>query len=264
VFELQGGNTTRLAGCYASQVPVGCYGYRLYGGGQLDSCTGIDTPAGGDWGLFGAATSKGDPVSMSFYLSMTNCDVEDFNNYGVRLRGTGYAKISGGSVLAKAVGTYAAEFYVEYSNNLIIIENVMVVSKGAMRTALAAIYMDADSYIYVIGDNIDPQYDVAGAIYSLPRVISTYPGYLQRAVGINNLDVEQLYNRYAGTVTLTEGSVTVRFANAQYDPDYCVLVTGNAAEIFTVTTKSTTGFLITSSNAVSSARVDWMTVRTGT
>jgi Pectate lyase superfamily protein len=264
VFELQGGNTTRLAGCYASQVPAGYYGYRLYGGAQLDSCTGIDTPAGGDWGLFGAVTSKGDPVSMAFYLSMTNCDVEDFNNYGVRLRGTGYAKISGGAVLAKAVGTYGAEFYVEYSNNLIIIENVMVVPKGATRTALAAIYMDADSYIYVIGDNIDPRYDVGGTIYSLPRVISTYPGYLQRAVGINNLDVEQLYSRYAGTVSLTDGSAAVRFANAQWDDHYCVLVTGNAAEMFTVTNKATTGFMISSSNAASRAQVDWMTVRTGT
>ena len=97
---------------------------------------------------------------------MTNCDVEDLQQlrratswHRLRedfLRGLGAGR--------KAVGTYAAEFYVEYSNNnLIIIEdNVMVVSKGAMRTALAAIYMDADSYIYVIGDNIDPQYDVSG------------------------------------------------------------------------------------------------------
>lgn len=50
VFELQGGNTTSLQGCYAHQVPVGCYGYRIYCGAHLDSCTGIDTPAGGDWG----------------------------------------------------------------------------------------------------------------------------------------------------------------------------------------------------------------------
>jgi hypothetical protein len=195
---------------------------------------------------------------------MTNCDVEDFNTYGVRLRGTGYAKISGGAVQAKAAGSYGAEFYVEYSNYLIIIENVMITPKGATRTALAPIYMDADSYIYVVGDDIPPQYDVAGTLYSLPRVISTYPGYMQRAVGINNLDVSQLYNRYAGTVSLADGSATVTFANPQWDQNYCVLVTGNAAEMFTVTNKATTGFAIISSNAASSARVDWMAVRTGT
>ena len=116
----------------------------------------------------------------------------------------------------------------------------------------------------MIGDNIDPRYDVGGTIYSLPRVISTYPGYLQRAVGINNLDVEQLYSRYAGTVSLTDGSAAVTFANAQWDDHYCVLVTGNAAEMFTVTNKATTGFMISSSNAASRAQVDWMTVRTGT
>jgi hypothetical protein len=65
VFELCGGNSTLLQGCYAHQVPAGCYGYRIYATAHLDSCTGIDSPTGGDWGLFGAATSSGDPVTAS-------------------------------------------------------------------------------------------------------------------------------------------------------------------------------------------------------
>jgi hypothetical protein len=265
VFELQGGNTTRLAGCYASQVPAGFYGYRLYGGAQLDSCNGIDTPAGGDWGLFGSAISKGDPVSLSYYVSMTNCNVEDFNNYGVRFRGTGYAKLSGGFIQAKATGTYQAEVYVEYSNNLVLLENVKISPKGGTRAKKAAIFMDADSYIYVITDHYTvPQYDINGTLCSLPCILSTSPGYLQRAVGINNLDVSQLYNRYVGTATLAGGAAAVIFANAQWDANYCVLVTGNATESFKVTNKATTGFSIMSSNTASTAKVDWMAVRTGT
>jgi len=264
VFELQGGNTTRLAGCYAVQVGVGCYGYRLYGGGQLDSCNGIDSSGGADWGLFGANTAKGDPVTMAYYVSMTNCNIEDFNNYGVRLRGTGYAKLSGGSIQAKASGTYQAEVYVEYSNNLVIIENVMLAPKGAVRGRKAAVFMDADSTIVVTGDTFAPRYDVNGTLYCLPLVMSSYPGHLQRAVCINNLDVAQLYNRYAGTAVLAGGIMSVVFQVPQWDANYSVLVTGNAFETFQVTNKTTNGFVIMSSNPASSASVDWMAVRTGT
>jgi hypothetical protein len=264
VFELQGGNTTRLAGCYAVQVPAGYYGYRLYGGGQLDSCNGIDSPNGGDWGLFGAVASKGDPATMAYYVSMTNCNIEDFDNYGVRLRGTGYAKLSGGSFQAKATGTYQAELYVEYSNNLVIVENVMVVSKGAARARKAAIFMSGNSNIFVVGNNFDPHYEVDGTLYSLPQIVSTYPGYLQRAVCINNLDVSQLYNRYSGTAVLAGGSASVTFRVSQWDANYHVLVSGNAAEIFQVLNKTTGGFVIASSNPASTASVDWMVVRTGT
>jgi hypothetical protein len=98
----------------------------------MDSCNGINTPNGGDWGLFGAATSKGDPVTSGFFVSMTNCNVEDFNSYGLRFRGSGYAKISGGAVQAKATGSYGAEFYIEYTNGLIIIENVAIVTSVSL------------------------------------------------------------------------------------------------------------------------------------
>jgi hypothetical protein len=263
VFELQGGNTTRLAGCYASRVPAGFYGYRFYGGAQLDSCNGIDTPAGGDWGLFGSATSKGDPVSSGFTVNMTNCNVEDFNNYGLRFRGTGYAKISGGSVQAKASGTYAAEFYVEFTNNLIIIENVMAYSKGATRSKRAPIYADTNSFIMVIGDNVTPLCDLADTwLVSLPCMSASVPTLANHtAININNLDVGHFFNRYAGTATLASGSATVSFASAQFDLAYCVLLTGSANETYNVTSKTTAGFLVSSSNPTSTASVDWMVVR---
>ena len=264
VFELNGGNTTLLQGCYAHQVPSGKYGYRIYATGHLDSCTGIDSSNGGDWGLFGANTTSGDPVNENFNVIVTNCDVEDFNNTGLRFRGSGIARIQGGAITSKSSGTYMAEVYVEYTGGLIIIENVAFYQQGATRTAKAAIYVVTDSHIIMIGNCTAPQYDWQGTLVTLPIVSSTYPAYLQRAVNINNLDVSQLYSRYAGTAGLSSGTATVTFNTPQPYTGYLVLVTGNANETFSVQNKTVAGFVIQSSNPSSTASVDWMLLRTGT
>jgi len=263
VFELNGGNSTLLQGCYAHQVPAGAYGYRIYATAHLDSCTGIDSPEGGDWGLFGAYTGSGDPITANFGIVMTNCDVEDFNNTGLRFRTTGTARIQGGAIQAKASGTYQAEIFVEYTNGLIVIENVAFYQKGAARMAQAAIYAQNDCNIVMIGNCTAPQYDWAGRIVTLPIVSSSYAGYLQRALHINNLDVTQLYSHYSGTVTLSAGAAAVTFSVPQPYTGYLVLATGNAPENFSVVNKTVSGFTIQSSNPASTASVDWMLLRTG-
>lgn len=264
VFELNGGNSTLLQGCYAHQVPAGKYGYRIYATGHLDSCTGIDSPGGGDWGLFGANTNQGDSVNQNFNVIVTNCDVEDFNNTGLRFRGSGIARIQGGAITAKSSGTYQAEVYVEYTGGLIIIENVAFYQQGATRTALAAIYVVTDSNIMMIGNCTAPVYDWAGRLVTLPVVSSSYPAVLQRAININSLDVAQLYSRYAGTAVLSAGTATVTFHTPQPFLGYLVVVTGDANETFSVQNKTLGGFTIQSSNPSSMASVDWMLLRTGT
>jgi hypothetical protein len=264
VFELNGGNSTALRGCYAHQVPAGKYGYRVYASAHLDSCTGIDSPAGGDWGLFGAAVSRGDSVNANYAITLTNCDIEDFNNTGVRLRTTGVAKITGGAFDAKASGTYQAEVYCEYSNGLVIIENTAFYQKGAARAKKAALYGENDFTVLMIGNCTPPQYDVAGVLYTLPILSSSYAGYLQRAININALDVSQLFSRYAGTAVLSSGAAAVTFTVPQMYTGYLVLVTGNVNEVFSVTNKTVSGFTIQSSNPGSAASVDWMLLRKGT
>lgn len=270
VFELQGGNTTHLVNCYAHHVPAGFYGYRLYCGAQLDSCNGLDNDDGGDWGLFGANPAAGDPTTSNFYVTLTNCNVEDFNNYGLRFRGAGYAKISGGAVQSKRTGTYQAEFYVEYTNNLLVIENVNITHGGATRGRKAAIYADHSSYIMIIGNTVTPVCDVAGVVESLPCLQASVPTpFNKTALHVTNLDVDFLFNRYAGSVTLAGGSASVGFVTAantnyvtpQFDTGYCVSLTGYANETFYVTQKATTGFTIMSSNPASTATVDWTVVR---
>jgi hypothetical protein len=264
VFELNGGNSTLLQGCYAHQVPSGKYGYRIYASAHLDSCTGIDSSNGGDWGLFGANTVFGDPTNADFNVIVSNCDVEDFNNTGLRFRGSGFGRVQGGAITAKTSGTYQAEVYVEYTGNLIIIENVAFYQQGAARMAKAPIYVVSDSNIIVVGNCTPPQYDWAGTLVTLPIVSSTYPAYLQRAVNINSLDVSQLYSRYAGSALLSAGTATVTFKVPQPYTGYLVLVTGNANETFSVQNKTVSGFTIQSSNPASAASVDWMLLRTGT
>jgi hypothetical protein len=265
VFELNGGNSTCLRGCYAHQVPAGKYGYRIYASAHLDSCTGIDSPTGGgDWGLFGAAISRGDAVNANYLITLTNCDIEDFNNTGVRLRTTGIAKITGSVFQAKASGSYQAEVWCEYSNGLVIIENTNFYQKGAARLKKAALYGENDFTVMMIGNGTPPQYDVAGVLYTLPIMCSSYPSYLTRAININSLDVAQIFSRYAGTATLSGGAATVTFTVPQMYTGYLVMVTGNASEIFSVLNKTVSGFTIQSSNPASTASVDWMLLRKGT
>jgi|HubBroStandDraft_5_1064220.scaffolds.fasta_scaffold01012_5 hypothetical protein len=264
VFELVGGNSTALRGCYAHQVPAGCYGYRIYASAHLDSCTGIDSPAGGDWGLFGASVLRGDAVNANFAVTLTNCDIEDFNNTGIRLRGTGFAKITGGAFDAKASGTYTAELYVEYSNGLVIVENTAFYQKGATRSSLAALYGENDFTVMMVGNCTPAQYDVAGVLYTLPIMSTSYPGYLTRAININSLDVAHLFSRYAGTEVLSDGVATVSFAVPQPYAGYLVLVTGSACESYSVADKTVSGFTIASNNPSSTASVDWVLLRTGT
>ena len=73
---------------------------------------------------------------------------------------------------------------------------------------------------------------------------------------------ENLFNYYCGNNLLSSGSANVTFGSAQVDSNYRVLLTGNVAETFYVTNKTTTGFQIKSNNASSTANVDWFVSRT--
>jgi hypothetical protein len=56
-------------------------------------------------------------------------------------------------------------------------------------------------------------------------------------------------------------TVAVTFGTAELDANYFVSISGNASQTFWVTAKSTGGFTLNSSNATSTATVDWMLIR---
>jgi hypothetical protein len=65
-----------------------------------------------------------------------------------------------------------------------------------------------------------------------------------------------------GQVTFTSGSTkAVSFATAEPDASYFITLGGNVDERFWVTNKATLGFTINSSNATSTAVVDWHLIR---
>lgn len=66
---------------------------------------------------------------------------------------------------------------------------------------------------------------------------------------------------YAGKVTLASGTGAVTFKKNQPDTDYYICLAGDTAETFTWASKAVTGFTINSSNASSTAKVDWIARR---
>jgi hypothetical protein len=63
-----------------------------------------------------------------------------------------------------------------------------------------------------------------------------------------------------GNATLGSGTATVTITT-EADANYRITLTGNTNEVFYVTNKTTTNFVINSSNGSSTASVDWMLLR---
>jgi hypothetical protein len=69
-------------------------------------------------------------------------------------------------------------------------------------------------------------------------------------------------NNLRGQVTFASAATkAVSFGTAESDATYFVVITGDVDENFWVTSKATTGFTINSSNATSTAVVDWVLIR---
>ncbi len=85
-FDLQGGNTTLLVGCYAHRVGRGKAGYRIHTGRPvLLSCNGLDIGDSdeNDWGVFGDQPSSGDVRSSGVQATLIGCNIEDFLTRGL-------------------------------------------------------------------------------------------------------------------------------------------------------------------------------------
>lgn len=79
--------------------------------------------------------------------------------------------------------------------------------------------------------------------------------------GINGAGTTRVNNLRGSATFATSGTRAVTFGTAEADALYHIVVTGNVDENFWVTSKATTGFTINSSNASSTAAVDWILIR---
>jgi hypothetical protein len=68
-------------------------------------------------------------------------------------------------------------------------------------------------------------------------------------------------NNLGGSVTLASGTASVTFGTAETNTSYRIVLSGNAGETFSWASKATGGFTINSSNASSTATVDWLIYR---
>lgn len=91
-------------------------------------------------------------------------------------------------------------------------------------------------------------------------------------IGLNDRDVTSVggisatttrtQGNLRGSATFaTAGTVSVTFAVAETDSTYFIAISGSANETFWVTSKATTGFTLNSSNAASTATVNWILIR---
>jgi hypothetical protein len=98
-FDIQGGNTTGLDHCYAHRVANGMVGFRIRGSAVLTSCNGIDQGSGAlvRWGEFGQTVAD-DGMDSQSLVTLINCNVEDFTDIGIRVKGPeSYLTVIGGA-----------------------------------------------------------------------------------------------------------------------------------------------------------------------
>lgn len=116
-FFVQGGNTTIFDNTYAIKCGAEKAGYRSFGGGQFNSCNGINS--GGSNFIFGpqtVTTDTGDPSTANalVWATLINCNLESFTRYGIKSTFQGYIHMDGGKFTPNASGYVA---YVDLGNN---------------------------------------------------------------------------------------------------------------------------------------------------
>lgn len=138
-FFVSGGNTTLFDGCYALGCGAEKAGYRSFGGGQFNSCNGINF--GGSNFIFGpqsSTTDTNDPLLANaiVWANLINCNMEAFTKYGIKSGFQGNIHIDGGKFTPSIVNYVA---YVDAgSNHRVTITNNTRMDVAGTRVAYVA------------------------------------------------------------------------------------------------------------------------------
>lgn len=117
-FFVSGGNTTMFEGCYALGCGADKAGYRSLGGGQFNSCNGINFGGMNFWfgssatpsGIAGVGAADANDAfagNTIVWAQLINCNMEAFTKYGVKSIFQGNIKIDGGKFASNVAGYVA-------------------------------------------------------------------------------------------------------------------------------------------------------------
>ena len=114
-IEISGDNSSSITDSYVHQVGAGKAGYVVYSGATtLIGNSGLDGSASNTiWGQFGQSLADGDSSNTFAFITMIGNDIEDFSQYGVRVK-NGTLNLHGNSFLAYPTTTTQA---IHYDNN---------------------------------------------------------------------------------------------------------------------------------------------------
>jgi len=187
-FEMGGGNTTLLQGCYAHKVGTGKAGYRIRTSATLVSCNGLDADNDCMWGHFG----DNGPSKAVYQITLVGCNVEDFGSVGIGLEYTGHITFHRTGFLARSTGTYecavkalnGSPHYLEFNIGS------GAGSKGATRTAAREIVSAGGSMNIRVHARTSPDVfreyvSAAGLVHRNAEDAVKYTSYLTNTLELN-------------------------------------------------------------------------------
>lgn len=129
-FNMEGGRTVTMQGCYVHNVAAGKVGYKLWCGGTLIGCNGLDS--GEYWGEFGRLVAD-EGVDTQFNLILISCNIEDCEKIGIKCKYTGHMIAMHCNWLAASEGTYEYFVHIDASTSPNWFRNCSFGSQGATR-----------------------------------------------------------------------------------------------------------------------------------
>ncbi len=212
-FDLGGGVSNAMIGCYARNVGANKAGYRIKNAMTLIGCNGVNE-VNNDcyWGWFGNIS----PASMAI-MTLIGCNMEDWNLAAIKLDGNnGSIDFIGCQMYSRATGTYAAIIDITgVSNSVKFGEGTGFISKGSTLSGLAPIVMSGANYVldeHSLGNaGFTTFYRTdATTIYNIPSRTIFYGDFPKTDVRYSRDSSFRLTNRAsmpAGTTTYAVGSV---------------------------------------------------------
>ena len=189
---MNGGNTTTLQNCYVHNVAAGKVGYKLWSGGVLISCNGLDS--GDYWGEFGANNDEDGFVSQ-YQVTLINCNIEDFAKIGTRFKYNGKVEAIKSTWAAPSSGTYQYYVKIDYTTEANWFWDCNFASKGATLDSgsLASFY--GEKMIFLEGGDFpatERELEFSGNVHTTPSVGYDNSSYLKGAFAISRAYLQDI------------------------------------------------------------------------